>query len=153
MPDVNVLVAAYRVDAAHHETAKAWLETAVDGPEPVGLSDAVATGFVRVVTHHRVFVQPTPLDQALGQLDALYAATGVVRVVPGRTHWAIFSRLCRDGDVRGNLVPDASHAATAIEAGATWVSFDRDFARFADLTWRVPGVGGPHGQAVPGRSR
>ncbi|MCM0640528.1 PIN domain-containing protein [Cellulomonas wangsupingiae] len=38
--------------------------------------------------------------------------------------------LCRAADARGNLVADAQHAAVAIEHGATWVSQDRDFARF-----------------------
>jgi toxin-antitoxin system PIN domain toxin len=143
MPDVNVLVAAYRTDSTQHDVAKSWLERAVSGHEAVGLSDAVATGFVRVVTHQKVFIHPTPLNDALTQLDSLYDASGVFRVTPGRTHWSIFSSLCRNADARGNLVSDASHAATAIEAGATWVSFDRDFARFANLTWRVPETAAP----------
>ena len=139
MPDVNVLVAAFRTDTDHHEKSAAWLEQAVNGPEPVGLSDAVADGFVRVVTHPRVFSRATPLVEALGQVDSLWSANGVTRVSPGRTHWRIFAELCRAADAKGNLVADAAHAATAIEAGATWVSLDRDFARFAGLRWVLPG--------------
>lgn len=138
MPDVNVLVAAFREDSADHRDMKAWLEDAVNGPDMVGLGDAVASGFVRVVTHRRIFAQPTPVAEAIAQIDSLLKADGVVRISPGRSHWGIFSHLCREADARGNLVSDAAHAATAIEAGATWVSLDRDFARFPGLTWTVP---------------
>jgi len=138
MPDVNVLVAAYRTDDRRHEEVRSWLEQAVNGPEVVGLSDAVATGFARVVTHPRIFATPTPLDQALVQLESLWAAGGVVRVVPGRSFPNVFARLWREVDARGNLIADAAHAATAIEAGATWVSLNHDFSRFPGLAWSLP---------------
>jgi predicted nucleic acid-binding protein len=59
-------------------------------------------------------------------------------VSPGRKHWEIFLRLCREGDARGNLVSDAYHAALAIENGCEWITTDRDFARFPGLKWRSP---------------
>ncbi|WP_375482506.1 PIN domain-containing protein [uncultured Mycobacterium sp.] len=37
-----------------------------------------------------------------------------------------------------NTVPDAYHAALAIENGATWITTDRAFARFPGLRWRGP---------------
>jgi predicted nucleic acid-binding protein len=64
------------------------------------------------------------------------AGPGAVRVRPGSRHWGIFSRLCREVGARGNVVPDAFHAALAIEHGATWVTTDRGFARFPGLRWR-----------------
>ena len=137
MPDVNVLVGAYRTDVPQHQQTKTWLESAVDAPEPVGLTDAVAAGYVRVVTHPRVFAEPTPLTLALSHVGDLQAA-GAIRVSPGRMYWSIFHQLCLEADARGNLVADAAHAATAIEAGATWMSLDRDFARFPGLRWRTP---------------
>ncbi|WP_375422941.1 TA system VapC family ribonuclease toxin [uncultured Friedmanniella sp.] len=135
---MNVLVAAYRSDAPQHEQARSWLEEAVNAGEPVGLSDAVVTGYVRVVTHPRVFDQPTPLATALGHVRTLLGSAGTLRVLPGRRHWEVVEELCTAGDARGNLVADAAHAATALEAGATWVTFDRDFARFPGLSWRSP---------------
>ena len=138
MPDVNILVGAYRTDAEHHAVLLEWLEAAVNGPETLGVSDAVLEGFVRIVTHSRVFTEPTPIATALEQADALRAASGVLRVAPGERHWPIFADLCRRGSAHGNLVADAAHAATAIEAGATWISLDRDFARFPGLRWSSP---------------
>lgn len=57
---------------------------------------------------------------------------------PGPRHWEIFSKLCRIGGIKGNLVPDAFFAALAIESGSEWISTDRDYHRFPDLRVRHP---------------
>lgn len=137
-PDVNILVHALRDDAKDHELANKWLRDAVHADEPLGLVDSVITGFVRVVTNPRAFTEPTPLIRALSQIDELVENPGVMRISPGRRHWELLSQLCRDADARGNLISDAAHAAVAIEHGATWVSLDRDFARFSGLRWELP---------------
>ena len=43
-PDVNVLVGAFRSDATHHDLCRAWLDGAVSGREPLGLSELVLSG-------------------------------------------------------------------------------------------------------------
>lgn len=138
MPDVNVLVGAYRTDSPRHAELREWLERAMGGGESVGLSDAVLSGFVRVVTHPKVFAKPTPVSVALQQASSLRAAKRGVRVVPGEHYWDIFTSVCESSDARGNLVADAAHAALAIESGAVWITLDRDFARFNGLAWRAP---------------
>ncbi len=138
LPDVGVLVYAHRRDAVEHGEYRAWLEDVVNGEKAFGLSDLVLGGFLRVVTHPRVFVRPTPLARALEFVDALSGAPNRVRLEPGERHWSIFVRLCRETAVRGNLVPDAYLAALAIESGAEWITTDRDFARFGGLKWRHP---------------
>lgn len=40
--------------------------------------------------------------------------------------------------VARSLISSIAHAATAVEHGATWVSFDRDFVRFDTLRWESP---------------
>lgn len=57
---------------------------------------------------------------------------------PGSKHWEIFSGLCRAASATANNVPDAYHAALAIEHGATWVTNDRGYAQFPNLLWRNP---------------
>lgn len=138
LPDVNVLVYAHRKDALDHLAYKAWLQNVVDGDTAFGLSDVVLSGFLRVVTHPKVFVKPTPLARALEFIEVLTSAPNRVRLEPGPRHWDIFVRLCREASARGNLVPDAFLAALAIESGAEWVTTDRDFARFEGLRWRHP---------------
>jgi uncharacterized protein len=137
--DVNVLVDAFREDSPHHALVGAWLRQAVREPEPVVLFEVALSGFVRVVTHTRVFDPPTPIALALAFAEAMLAQPSCVVVRPGPRHWGLFVRLCRSSDARGNLVADAYLAALAMEAGCTLVTSDRDFARFAGLRWRPPG--------------
>ncbi len=138
LPDVNVLVYAFRVDAADHDRYRLWLQDLVDGEEAFGLSDLVLSGFLRIVTHPRVFDPPSPIDVALTFAHAVRSAPNAVPVAPGERHWDIFQRLCRETPVRGNLVPDAWLAALAIEAGCELATTDGDFARFRGLRWRHP---------------
>ena len=138
LPDVNVLVYAHREDAAHHAACRAWLEGVVNGNESYGLSELVLSGFVRVVTHPRVFSKPSPLADALEFAEQLRAQPNCVPVAPGRRHWDIFRALCVNAGAKGNLVPDAFLAALAIEAGCEWITTDRDFSRFDGLRWRHP---------------
>lgn len=138
MPDVNVLVSAFHADAAQHEVCASWLQDAVTAGEPVGLSDSVLTGTIRVMTHRRIFGDPAPIEVAVEQVELLQAAPGTVRVIPSLGFWATFVDLCRTAGVRGALVADAAHAALAIEHRATWITLDRDFARFPGLSWRLP---------------
>jgi uncharacterized protein len=136
--DVNILVCAYREDAENHTEVKRWLERCLNAPAGVGVSELALSGCLRVVTHPKVFKEPTPLRLALDFVDDFRARKEVHVLAPGPHHWGIFIDLCRKADARGNLVPDAYHAALAIEHGCEWISLDRGFARFADLKWRPP---------------
>ncbi|MBS1839192.1 MAG: type II toxin-antitoxin system VapC family toxin [Actinobacteria bacterium] len=136
--DVNVLVYAHRPESPNHDGYRAWLENARRGVEPLGIPPIVLSGFQRVVTHLRIFSEPTPLDVALEFTEALRKSPAVVPVLPGERHWSIFTDLCRRLEARGNIAPDAFLAALAIEQGATWVSADRIFAGFPGLRWVHP---------------
>jgi toxin-antitoxin system PIN domain toxin len=136
--DVNVLVHAYRSDAPEHPPYRDFLEALVNGEAAYATSDIVLSGFLRVVTHPRVFSPPSPLEHALGFAEAFRGQPNATPVAPGPRHWAIFANLCRTAGAKGNLVPDAFLAALAIETGSEWISADRDFARFPGLRWRHP---------------
>lgn len=136
--DVNVLVYAHRPESPRHDGYRSWLEEARRGVEPLGIPGMVQSGFVRVVTHPRVFKEPTPLDTALEFVEAVRGSPATVPIAPGERHWGIFTDLCRQLDARGNRVPDAFLAAMAIEQGATFVSADRGFAGYPGLRWIDP---------------
>lgn len=138
LPDVNVLVAAYRDDAPGHAPLRDWLITEISSGSPFGLADVVLSGFLRVVTHPRIFKEPTPLADALDFLGALRSRPNRVTVSTGPRHWGLFVGLCELAGAKGNLVPDAFLAALAIESGAEWITTDRDYARFPGLRWRNP---------------
>ncbi len=136
--DVNVLVYAHRREALGHQAFRRWLDEARSGPEPLGLMDLVLSGFLRVVTHPRIFREPTPLATALEFVDALRGSPAAHPLQPGEGHWAIFVDLCRRSEATGNLIPDAFLAALAIENAGTWFTADRSFARFPGLRWEHP---------------
>jgi toxin-antitoxin system PIN domain toxin len=136
--DVNVLVNAHRLDADHHEPCRAFLDETVTSPGAFGLTPIVLSGFLRVVTHPRIFKTPTPLADALEFVEALRTQPQAVEVSPGHRHWDIFTMLAEGASARGNLIPDAYLAAIAIESGSDWISTDGDFARFPGLRWIDP---------------
>lgn len=138
IPDVNVLVYAYRKDTPRHAEYKAWLEDVVNSPEAFAMPDLILSGFLRVVTHPRVFDPPSLFDHALIFAEHIRLASNCVPVQPGPRHWSIFTSLCREVDAKGNLIPDAYLAALAIETGSEWITTDRDFSRFKGLRWRHP---------------
>jgi hypothetical protein len=110
----------------------------IEADQAYAVSDLVLSGFIRVVTHPRIFREPSPLDDALAFAGQLLDQPHCVLVQPGPRHWDIFAGLCKKASARGNLVPDAFFAALAIEAGCEWITTDRDFARFEGLRWRHP---------------
>jgi toxin-antitoxin system PIN domain toxin len=140
MPDVNVLVGAMRQDDPHHDLLDQWLAHAVSGDDELGLSVLVLAAVFRVMTHERFYVPDDGRIGVFSQIERLIEQPNVCLVFPTQRGWPMFLWLCRAVDARGNLVSDAQHAAIAIEHDATWVSLDRDFARFPGLKWVMPMV-------------
>lgn len=136
--DVNVLVYCYRQDVQRHDEYRAAFDEVVLSPSNFGYSSLVLSGFLRVVTHPRVFAVPSLLEDALAFVESITGQPNAVEVSPGARHWRVFTDLCRAVHVKGNLVSDAYHAALAIESGSEWVTTDRDYARFPGLRWRHP---------------
>ena len=138
IPDVNVLVHAWRGESADHEPARYWLENTAGAD--LGLLDVVLTGALRVLTL-RVRGLGADVDDVLDNLERLRAVSGVVVVRPGVSHWSIFTNLCRDLGATGNAIPDCYIAAAAIDRGATLVSRDRFFSQVPGLDWiDLPGA-------------
>lgn len=52
LPDVNVLVYAFRRESSRHDRYRAWLADLVGGSEELALEATTLTGFLRVVTNH-----------------------------------------------------------------------------------------------------
>mgnify|MGYP003445007599 FL=1 len=117
LPDVNVLVYAHRAEAPEHERYAEWLRALATGAEPFALSELGASGFVRIVTNTKIWVEPTTLENALKFIDNLRRRSNARSLTHGSTSWEIFARLCRAAGARGKLVADAYHAALAIEHG------------------------------------
>jgi hypothetical protein len=136
--DASALVYAHRRDSLNHIAYRRWLEECISSDQAYGMSDLVLSGFLRIVTHPRIFKFPTAWEDALRFASEVRSQPNCVVVTPGPRHWEIFTRLCRAAGVKGNLVPDAYLAALAIESGSEWITTDHDYSRFPELRWRHP---------------
>jgi len=136
--DVNVLVYAHRADMPEHQAYRGLLEDLANAEEPLGLPDAVCSGFLRVMTNRRVFSVPSPAGEVWQAIDSLLTAPAVMRLRAGERHWSLFRRLVNEAGVTGNDMADAYLAAYAVENNATWLSADRGFSRFRGLRYRHP---------------
>ena len=138
IPDLNLLVYAVDRESTEHDRALAWWNGALSGSETVGLAWSVLLGFVRLTTNPRVFRSPLSPEEALDYVDR-WLGVGVTTVVePTSRHAAVLRDLLARSGTGGNLVSDAHLAAIAIEHGAELCSADRDFGRFAGLSWVNP---------------
>lgn len=135
--DTNVLLYAVNADAPQHPAARAWLLSALVDPRGLGLAWQTLLGFVRLTTRRGIMPSPLPVDDALGVMNRWLAAPAARVVHPTEQHAAIVGRLLLGAGTGGNLVGDAHLAALAVEHGATVVSFDRDFTRFAGVSFEL----------------
>jgi toxin-antitoxin system PIN domain toxin len=140
IPDVNVLVYAYRADSPSHHTYREWLSRAVVDRDAVGLTDVTAAGFVRVVTNRKVFGDPSPVGDAVEFVSRLLEAPQVRWVGESRSSWQRFGQIAHeDAGVVGNRVPDAYIAAIAMAHGARIATTDRGFGRYSGVQFFDPG--------------
>ena len=142
LPDVNVLVHAFRADSGDHERCREWLFGVLNGESRYAMSPQVLSSVIRLTTHPRVFREPSERGEAVRFCESLLDPPQSVVARPGDAHWSIFLRLCEAADARGNLVPDAWFAALAVESGCEWITLDRDYARFPGLKWSAPAAPG-----------
>src|SRR5258707_3295939 len=138
LPDVNVLIYAFRQDLPQHAICRSWLAGVVSSDARFGLSPVVLSAVVRITTNPGAFKIPSEIDEAFGFCENLLGQPHGQIVEAADRHWDIFKRLCVDTDTRGSRVTDAWFAALAIESGCEWITFDRDYARFPGLKWQVP---------------
>jgi toxin-antitoxin system PIN domain toxin len=134
IPDVNVLLAAFRSDHFHHRIARTWLDASLDACETgasVELLPMVTVGFLRLVTNAKIFAQPTPVSKAVDFVEALLSVPGVAVLEVGR-EWGAMVQACREYRLSGNAIPDAWIAAAVRTSGGHLVTLDRDFTRLLD---------------------
>ena len=62
--DAAVLIHAHRSDSPHHATAKAALESLAARTATWAIPWPAVHEFLAVITHPRIYVPPTPIDQA-----------------------------------------------------------------------------------------
>jgi uncharacterized protein len=125
------VLAGARPDHAHHTLAKAWWFIALQDAtteRPIRLLPVVVSGFLRVVTHPKIFSVPSTIEEATIHIDALLALPNV-DLFDTQPSWQAFKKLCIEKSLTGNAIPDAWIAATAVQLSEHIVSFDKDFKK------------------------
>jgi toxin-antitoxin system PIN domain toxin len=137
LPDVNILINAFRKEAPHHAACAQWLaDTGVNG-DTIGLCESVEVAFLRITTLPRL--QLAPMGEALEfWAKDLWSHPRICRLHPQASHSTILSGIVTELELTGNDLNDAWLAALAIGHRATLVSLDRGFARFPELDWLDP---------------
>ena len=138
LPDVNVLIYAFRQDSSEYAVCRPWLDSVVAGNARFGMSPLALSAVVRITTNRRTYEVPSPVEEAFGYCEDLLRQPHCQVVEPGERHFEIFQRLCIDTDTKGPSVTDAWYAALAIEWGCEWITLDRDYARFPGLKLSAP---------------
>jgi uncharacterized protein len=129
LPDVNVLVAAHRADHPQHKAATDWLKVTLTGAKDgqvLVLPMQVISGFVRLVTNAKIFLNPSTSEQAVDFVDWLLE-DALVRLLVQTAEWANFRSLVLDKKLSANQVPDAHLAALSLSLSEPFVTFDKGF--------------------------
>ena len=136
IPDANILVAASRSDHPQHKIAYACIDEAVaacGNGATLKLMPMVVASYLRLVTNVKIFVHPTPVENAVGFVDALLSVPGVEMPALGG-EWPILRQLCITKKLAANDIPDAWLAAAVVQLGEHLVTFDADFKKLLGRT-------------------
>jgi uncharacterized protein len=136
--DINIYIYCHREDSPHHSAIKKYVESILSGLEPFGYSPLALSGFLRIITHPKIFKTPSETIAGIQFIEEIITLPNALSITPGTMHWEIFKNLCKKSHAKGNLIPDAYFAALAIESGCTWVTTDRDYSKFPGLNWLDP---------------
>lgn len=141
--DTNVLVHAHRTDSEWHQPAEACVRRLAEGRAVWTIPWPCLHEFFAVVTHARIYAPPSTPGQAIDQIEAWMESPTLAVLAESEDHWSILSSCLVEGRVSGPVVHDARIAAICIGNGVTeLLTADRDFSRFAGLSFRNPLVGG-----------
>lgn len=140
--DTNILVYAHRKDSPWHEAARLRVAELAEGRGAWAIPCPCLHEFLGIVTHPRIFANPTPIELARSQVDAWLDSPGLVLLAETGGYWARLRALLETGRVSGPQVHDARIAALCLHHGIArlWTA-DRDFSRFPELPAANPLIG------------
>ena len=140
--DTNILVYAHREDSPWHEVAAAKILQLAENKSAWAIPWPCIHEFLAIVTHPRIYSPPSPLQSAIGQIEAWLESPSLVLIAETVGYWPELRSALENGRVAGAQVHDARIAAICLDHGVheLWTS-DRDFGRFPSLTVRNPLIG------------
>jgi toxin-antitoxin system PIN domain toxin len=132
--DTNILVHAHRADSEWHAIADSSIASLAESGAIWAIPWPCVHEFLSIVTHPRIFDPPTPLSDAIMQVECWREVPRLSFIGEAPGYWAALRTLLERGRVRGARVHDARIAAVCLQHGVTQLwSADRDFSRFPSL--------------------
>jgi hypothetical protein len=137
--DSNLLVYAHREDSPWHEAAYARIAELAEGRAPWAIPWPCIHEFLAIVTHPRIYSPPTPLKNAIDQVEAWLESPTLVMLSESTDYWPLLRSILQGSRVSGPQVHDARIATICQQHGVNelW-TVDRDFGRFPGLVVRNP---------------
>jgi toxin-antitoxin system PIN domain toxin len=140
--DTNILVYAHREDSEWHERAAATVAGLAESSREWAIPWPCLHEFLAIVTHPRIFRTPTPLPQAVGQVDAWLESPSLVVLSEHDEYLETFREIVLASRVAGARMHDARVAALCLSHGVReLLTADRDFSLFRQLRLRNPLAG------------
>jgi toxin-antitoxin system PIN domain toxin len=140
--DTNILVYAHREDSPWHAAAFEAVASIAEASRPWAIPAPCLHEFLAIVTHPRIYRPPTPLGNAIDQIDAWRESPSLVILGETEGYWDRLRVMLVAARVQGPQVHDARVAALCLhhDVDELWTA-DRDFSRFPDLRLRNPLIG------------
>ena len=149
--DTNILVYAHREDSPFHAPAAECMIAMAEGAADWIIPWPCVHEFLAIVTHPRIYAPPTPMADALAQLDAWMESPSLVLLAESVGYWPVLRDALIRARIAGPMVHDARIAALCRQHGVRelW-SADRDFGRFPGVNVVNPLIGKASGrEATP----
>jgi toxin-antitoxin system PIN domain toxin len=137
--DTNILVYAHREDSDWHEQAYSKIVQLAEGLAPWAIPWPCIHEFLAIVTHPKIYSPPTPLTEAVDQINAWFEAPSLRLLTEFEGYWKNLRTIVEAGRIAGAQIHDARIAALCMLHGVRilWTA-DRDFSRFPELNTQNP---------------
>lgn len=136
--DTNVLVYAHRPESPLHGPAAQHVAALANGDAAWAIAWPTLHEFLAVVTHKRVYVPPTPMADALAQIEGWLMSPSLKILNENAGYLPALAAMLTKSGVTGPKVHDARIAALCIAHGVdTILTMDRDFSAFPELKVRT----------------
>jgi toxin-antitoxin system PIN domain toxin len=141
--DTNILVYAMREDSPWHGQSIACVRDLAEGASLWAIPWPCVHEFLAIVTHPRIYMPPTPLADAILQVDYWMESPTLRLIGESAGYWGQMKPILLTAKVAGPKVHDARIAAICRASGVSelWTA-DRDFSRFPGMAARNPLIPG-----------
>lgn len=137
--DSNILIYAHRKDSPFYEAADRELTKLVEGGRVWAIPWPCLHEFLAIVTHPRIYTPPTPLEDALIQVEYWMESPRLEMIGESGDYWPVLKELLQKGKITGPRIHDAKIIAACLQNGVkTLWSADRDFVRLKGLDIQNP---------------